>query len=157
MLTRAKGFSVIELLVVVSVMALLLAIVIPNLLRFLPAHKLASGMSQVMGDLRLARQKAIAEGNDFVISYPVEADAEYYKVHDNDNSDRPPNEAGEHVLRIRLPSQVEFVGSETFAFKSDGTAIDTDGDPVMAFHVVLKNRRGDRDSVSVLPSGMVMK
>lgn len=158
MFSRDRGFTIVELLVVVAVMAILLAIVIPNLTRFLPAQRLTSGMNQMMGELRLTRQKAIAEGNDFVVYCPLPSDTSRYKVHNNDDNDRTPQEdAGEEVLILSLPSQVYFASVKAFTFKSDGTVIETDGSPASAFSIVLKARRGGEDSLSVLPSGMVMK
>ena len=159
MLKRPKGFTLIELMVVITVIAILIGITIPSVTRWLPAQRLSSGLSQLIGEFRLARQKAIAEGNDFVVI--TDPGDPTYRIHDNDDSDRPPEEdPGEKRTDLRLPAGVEFcvTAIQTFAFKSDGRVFNphVPGAPPVSGYIVIENRKG-QDSLVVLPSGMVMK
>ncbi len=158
MLKKLKGFTLIELMVVITVIAILLGITVPSVTRWLPAQRLSSGLSQLIGEFRLARQKAIAEGNDFVVT--TNAGTWTYSILDNDDSDRPPErDPGEKLTELRLPAGVSFLATDIqiFAFKSDGRAIfPQPGAPPASGYIVIYNRKG-QDSLVVLPSGMVMK
>jgi prepilin-type N-terminal cleavage/methylation domain-containing protein len=66
-----KGFSLIELAVVVTIAGLVLAIVTPSINRYLLNAKLRDAASRFTGEMRLARQRAVANnGRYWFWTYP---------------------------------------------------------------------------------------
>jgi prepilin-type N-terminal cleavage/methylation domain-containing protein len=57
---RVAGFTLIEMLVAITVAGILMAIAMPRFYAFLPGIRLASAARQVATDLQLARMKAIS-------------------------------------------------------------------------------------------------
>ena len=62
-LRQHRGFSLIELMVVVLVAGLLLAITTPAINRFLIAARLRDAGSRLAGEMRQARQKSVSTSN----------------------------------------------------------------------------------------------
>lgn len=62
-LRHARGFSLIELMVVVLVAGLILAITSPAINRYLMGARLRDAGSRVAGEMRLARQKAVTNNS----------------------------------------------------------------------------------------------
>ncbi len=63
MQTRPAGFTLIELMVTLSVLAILLTIGIPNLQMFIQNSRLESQSASLMGDLNYARSEAVRLGS----------------------------------------------------------------------------------------------
>lgn len=64
-----RGFTLVEVLVAISLFAVLAGMAIPNLLALNPRFQLASAATQVSGDLRLSRMKAIAQKRKFRVTF----------------------------------------------------------------------------------------
>lgn len=54
-----KGFSIIELIVALSIAAILMAVAAPSLQKFVSSNRLTSQVNDLMGDINLARSEAI--------------------------------------------------------------------------------------------------
>lgn len=67
-----SGFTLVELLVVLAIMALLLTIAIPSIQTILPSVELKSDARDVAASLREARSKAILSDQDAVFSIDVQ-------------------------------------------------------------------------------------
>jgi type IV fimbrial biogenesis protein FimT len=78
-----KGFSVIEVIVVLAVAAVVASIAIPDLVSQLPRYRLAGAARQILGDLMWARMQAVTQKNEFRII--VIDDHRYQILDDNDN------------------------------------------------------------------------
>jgi prepilin-type N-terminal cleavage/methylation domain-containing protein len=63
------GFTLIEVLVAISLFAVLAGVAIPNLLALNPRVQLASAANQVSGDLQLSRMRAIAQKKKFRVTF----------------------------------------------------------------------------------------
>jgi prepilin-type N-terminal cleavage/methylation domain-containing protein len=78
-----KGFTLIETMVVVLIMAAVLAIAIPRLEHLHPEAKLKSASRRLAGIIRYAHQKAALSGKSHYLVFDLEAD-EYWLVREED-------------------------------------------------------------------------
>ncbi len=141
--TRERGFSLIELMIVLVVLGLIIGYSIPSFQRFSSTLQLRGAGEDIAGQLRLAREKAIATGVVQPVSF------RYGYLGQSDYRTTPASGVGGSW---RLPRGITYTwgaGVEsTFVFQRDGRC-DRSG------LIVLQNRFGHRDTVSVLLSGFV--
>lgn len=64
-----SGFTLLELLVAISIAAALMAIAVPGFLSWLPTLRLSSAARQVATDLQVARMKAISQNSSNTVSF----------------------------------------------------------------------------------------
>jgi prepilin-type N-terminal cleavage/methylation domain-containing protein len=76
MAARQKGFSAIELLIVVVICGLLLAIGVPPLLRFTARERVRTAAVELEGVLRLARSTAVRSGVNVGVKFRTEPGGE---------------------------------------------------------------------------------
>ena len=112
-----RGFTVMELMVVVGLMAIISAIAMPSFISWLPSYRLSAGARQVAGDLQLARMKAISQNTTYRLNfisgtqYRLEKDAGFTL------------ESGPFTLPVGITASPTGATSE---FQSRGTASATD-------------------------------
>jgi len=112
-----RGFTVMELMVVVGLMAIISAIAMPSFISWLPSYRLSAGARQVAGDLQLARMKAISQNTTYRLNfisgtqYRLEKDAGFTL------------ESGPFTLPTGITASPTGATSE---FQSRGTASATD-------------------------------
>jgi len=63
-LSKNSGFTIIELIVTLTIAAILLAIAVPSMSRFIQANRLTSAANELIGDLALARSEALKRGTN---------------------------------------------------------------------------------------------
>ena len=78
--TIGKGFTLVELLVVVAVAVVLLAISIPSFRTFIVEQRLQSVTAQVVTDLQFARAEATARNRKIYVSYQFNAGESCYAI-----------------------------------------------------------------------------
>jgi prepilin-type N-terminal cleavage/methylation domain-containing protein len=66
---KQAGFTLLEVMAVVGVIAVLLAVALPNLLAILDGLRLSDGARQLASELQLARMKAISQHTKYRISF----------------------------------------------------------------------------------------
>jgi general secretion pathway protein H len=69
---RSRGFTLLELLVVLAIVALLLAVAPPLITAALPGTELKASTRRVAAGLRLAREEAIRTGHDVTFTLDLE-------------------------------------------------------------------------------------
>lgn len=147
---RVEGFTLIELVIVISILSLISVIAVPNLLDWRNSAKLRGAAGNLKGDLELAKLKAI-QVNDTVFVHFTENG---YRVYKDDGPTPGVYDAGDDLYGDRtLPAgvkidldQTNFAG-ESARFKGRGTAL--------AGSAVLINSKGTEKTVTVSSLGRI--
>jgi len=132
-----RGFSLIELAIVLVVMGLLFGFSVPSFNRISSSYQLRGAAENVAGQLRLAREKAIATG----VEQPVHiVTSTTYHIHYTSGIS----------TAWTLPRGITFttVGS-WYHMKPDGRSLESGV-------IVVRNPSGALDTVSVQLSGLVL-
>lgn len=66
---QARGFTIVELMIVIAIFGILAAVAIPNFVSQMPRCRLNGAARQVMGDLMWARMQAVSENTSFTVSF----------------------------------------------------------------------------------------
>jgi prepilin-type N-terminal cleavage/methylation domain-containing protein len=139
-----SGFSMIELAIVVLIFGLLLAFSLPAFVGFRERNMLVTTKENIAGQLRLARQTAIATGTTQTLHASENQVGNNYHLH---------NGAVATPL-WNLPNGITYVwiaGTTQWQYRytSTGRCLDSGS-------IILQDRKGVRDTVAVLASGLVL-
>lgn len=127
--TRARGFSLIELLVVLSIAAVLLGIGVPNMQQYIVSSRLSSASNEFFTALNVARSEAVRRGLQVTVITNGTAGSRDFTAGWTmfvDNNANGALDAGEEVLRVgaALDAPMTTFGSANFgtliAFDSTG-------------------------------------
>lgn len=142
MLHRARGFSLIEMLVVIGVMGVMVAIGVPAYNLWARSQSMKGAVQAIAGEVQMLRARAMATGNTQTIHFALDStNAGDYHVHEN----------GRITAKFDLPRNVQYS-----IFNQGGFSITPDGRASTSRLIILRDRRGNRDTVSVLTSGLVV-
>ena len=150
---KLRGFSLLELLVVLAVIAVVSIIVTPNFISWRNNVKLRDAVDNLMGDLEKAKINAVKE-NSFVA---VLFDPTGYKVF-VDKANFWIRDADERLLRARkLPAGVTFdFAHPSWGFSSNRTRFNSRGRADTANGTaVIVNSRGQQRNVIVSSLGRI--
>ena len=79
-----KGFSLIEMVIVIAIIGIISGIAIPAYLNQKPILRLSGATRQIMGDLMWARMQAVSQNNEFKVFF---LDNHRYQILDDDDND----------------------------------------------------------------------
>jgi len=80
-----KGFTMIELLIVVAIIAVTAAVAIPNIISWIPTIRVNSAARDLVSEMQLARMKAVSERNNYVITFDTSTNQ--YSIYDDGDND----------------------------------------------------------------------
>jgi prepilin-type N-terminal cleavage/methylation domain-containing protein len=104
---RQRGFTLVEMLIVVAIVAIMAAVSLPSIGTYIRNYKIKGATSEVAGELQSARSKAVMTNTNRGVSF-VAVDADSYRWVQEDLP------AGEQLGPLKeLPLGVRFVASGT--------------------------------------------
>jgi len=136
----AYGFTLIELGVALLLAGILAIAAAPPISRYIQDYRLDGAAGTIIGDIRLARQRAVAEGNDYVITFvPAENS---YTILDDDNNNGAADD-GELLLGpVHLPDGVDLENGPALPFPGNTLTLHPDGTASATGIVTVRNRNG---------------
>jgi len=150
---NAKGLSLIEVLVVISIIGILAAIAMPNLNR----SQLNGATQNLAADLRVARAQATGRGAHFM----VELGTTSYSIQRMDDADGDGEWVPQGGTRqeINLPKGVEiYQGQDAqIEFNTRGLLAAPPNEIAESITIVLKDAHNDVKEIEVWPSGQVLE
>jgi type IV fimbrial biogenesis protein FimT len=142
----SRGFTLIELAVVLAVLGVVFAMSIPSFQSYRRTHLLQTGAENLLGQLRLARQKALGIQHDQRLTFSTASNN--FTVQDLVTS--------QTFGPFTFPKEIVLDSATLVEGGVTGTSISalSDGRFSGSGELVLKDPKGVRDTVSVEVSGM---
>jgi prepilin-type N-terminal cleavage/methylation domain-containing protein len=109
-LRNEAGFSLIEMMVSLILMTILFGVAVPAMSRYMRTHEVLGAANNLAADLRLCRQRAVAESNNWIFSWDLGAGT--YRMHDDDDNNGA-EDAGERIEEKTLDSDVTLDNGAT--------------------------------------------
>ncbi len=111
-----RGFTLVELLVVIGIIAVMAAISLPNIVGFLQASRVRSAQDQVASAIQRARSRAISLNTQWGVSFVIES-ASVYWVHVEDPQPIVVGAAGRQQLNF--PAATAVIGPMSTRYQLD--------------------------------------
>lgn len=148
------GFTLVELAIVLVIFGIVSAVALPGINKFLRSVELNGQVQNFATTLRVVRQRAITENNDYVVYWsPSERKLKWWDDDDNDQVKDGTEKSGETAS---LPSWITVTNSTTNPFPSDTVVFTPNGAANASGSSIYTNTEGYSRSLSVVrPTGMV--
>ncbi len=164
---KTSGFTLMELMITIAIIAIMSALVIPNLMSWFPQYRLNVAAREMVSTIQMARLKAIKGNTDIVVAVNVGADS-ITVFEDNgagsgdvDNNGIPDNavnwirDGNERIFATEpLPPGIDitaanFNAAAAVRFNRRGFPVDNAGNSTIGT-VTLDNGQGNPNSVIVI-------
>lgn len=159
-----KGFTVIEMAIVMVVIAILAGVSIPVYVGIKPVIRLSGATRQIMEDLMWARMQAINQNNKFIITY--DGNYKYSILDDNDNNGTSTAGAGESIVTKYFRDDRDKLNPDKICGPYYDVTYSSSNTNALIFHprgnasnlttITLSNKSGTK-TVSVAITGRVKK
>jgi prepilin-type N-terminal cleavage/methylation domain-containing protein len=104
-LAQIKGFTLLELLIVIVFIGIIMAIGIPNFSKWKEKHEINGQAQKVYFDIMLARSTSIQNNNNVSVTFDVNKNL--YEVHDDTDSNGV-EDHGESIKSVFLENNIAF-------------------------------------------------
>jgi type IV fimbrial biogenesis protein FimT len=126
---RHSGFTLIELMTIIGIIAVLSSIVIPNFIGWLPKYRLGSAARDLLSAMQYGRLTAVKNNADVQVQfYPDQDDYRFFADYDGDHdqdAEEPTIKSGKMPKGVHL-KETNFDGN-TFYFDGRGLASGSGG------------------------------
>ena len=146
---RQSGFTLIEMMIVIAVLAIMSAIAIPNFMSLLPGMRLNGAARQVMGDLMAARMKAVKLNKKTKVFFD---NSSQYRICDDADSNATVDDGEGDVVDRSIQANYQDVSFDLGrtadpVFSPRGTATNRT--------ITLENTSGSEKSITISIAGRV--
>ena len=130
-----RGFTIIELVTIIVIVAILLAVGIPGYMSWVPDMKLRSAIRNIKSDMEMAKSTAIRENTSCALVFDTSTDPDSYMVFIDNVTTNLVRDAGETILKtVDIPRTVtmtgaSFDGDAAIGFNSRGIPYRYDSGP----------------------------
>ena len=142
-----KGFSLVELMVVIGILAILASVAMINMIAWTPKQRLLSAVSDVQGAINLGRMAAIKESIPVVILFNTPVHGFTVFVDSNASGGK---DAGERVLRTATFANDINLNS---GFSGNKVSFDSRGLPSASADVTLQNATAGTKTIRLSVTG----
>jgi len=148
---KNSGFTLVEALVVIGLIALVAALAAPNIVKWRRAARLRGAAENLKGDLELARLKAIQESGTVSVIFS----ADRYQVFLDNDKDWSPDTADSMLRERSLPPGVSIDLEQTsFGSPDDNTRFFARG-TTSPGHAQLVNGDGNQKKITISNFGRI--
>jgi len=141
-----KGFSLLELMIVIAIIAIVSAVAIPALLSWLPGYRLRAAVRDLKSDMVLSRLRAIRENASVATNFNTGGNSYTIFVDDGAGGGVADNwvQDGDEVRlkQVVIPNGVDMYEA-SFAFGNPQCRFTGRGLPNGGGHVYMRNTEGD--------------
>ena len=152
--TKQKGFSLTELMVVVTIMGILGLVAAPNVVTALPSYRLRNSAADLCSNIRRARSIAVKQNRDISIQFNI--DGRTYTI-GNDKPVALPDGItfGHGTASISAAETGDPIPSDGISFADDRVTINASGLSTPGY-VYLQNNKGATFAIGALASGRIV-
>jgi type II secretion system protein H len=148
------GFTLVELAIVLVIFGIVSAIAIPGINKFLRSVEMNGEVQQFATTMRVVRQRAITENNNYVLYW--DATDRKLKWWDDDNNNGVQDGPEKFGETSAMATWITVTNSSTNPFPSDTVLFVPNGSASVSGSVIYSNPEGYSRSLSVVrPTGMV--
>jgi prepilin-type N-terminal cleavage/methylation domain-containing protein len=134
------GFTLIELGVALSIFGVLAMVSVPAITSYIQDYKLDGASSNLIGELRLCRHRAVAEANNYIMI--LDTTAETYTIVDDDNNNGEADSGEQVVGPMDLPGGMDLRNGPWIPFPDDKITLRPNGTADATGILTIRNDRG---------------
>ena len=163
---KQAGFTMVELMIVIAVIAILTAIAVPNIISWLPNYRLKSAARDVVSNFQKAKMGAVKRNKDVVIqftpgAYAASGQVGSYQVFVDDGSgggiegDGIQNGSERVLAQVTMPKNVSLYNT---TFPGHLTGFNSRGLPtsgVATYFALMRNNNSRYYRIALSPAGSI--
>jgi prepilin-type N-terminal cleavage/methylation domain-containing protein len=148
-----RGFTLMELMVVLVIFGIVTAVALPGLNKFLRSVEISGTVDREAATLRIIRQRAVTENNNYVAVLGANDNILWW---DDDNNDGVKNNTEKTGQNMPIPSWITVTNDPGNTFASDTLTFYPNGSASESGTLIFSNADGYQKTLSVIrPTGMV--
>jgi prepilin-type N-terminal cleavage/methylation domain-containing protein len=145
-----RGLTLVEVMVALVIFGLLIVMGLPGFRKYLATHMVDGSANRLAGSLRLARQRAATEQNNYRVTFDPATQS--FSILDDDNSNSVAD-AGEEILGpINIPTELTVTNGPLTPFPGDSLVFYPNGTASATGTVTISNSKGFWRLVAVVRS-----